>query len=286
MAISQERLEILRKIEEYEENGWFDRDVEDDPPTTPLDHTKVDYTGKRFSTRVASEIANIFGRNHFEGMLKRGDVILREIRGAENFDAVKDCGALVTCNHFNAFDNYAAYKALEPMLGKKRLYKIIREGNYTSFGGFYGYLFRHCNTLPLCSSISGMKALMNAISVLFERGEKILIYPEQGMWYNYRKPRPLKEGAFRFAARDNVPVLPLFITLEDTERLDGDGLPIQAYTVHILPPIFPDKQKSVRENTALMCRKNYEMWVDVYESFYGKKLEYTTKGGDVGPCSI
>ena len=286
MKISKERLDILRRIEEYEENGWFDRDVEDDPPTTPLDPSTVDYTGKKLSTRIATRVANVFGQNHFEGMLRRGDVVLREVRGIENLDAVKDCGTLVTCNHFNAFDNYAVYKAISPMLKKRMLYKIIREGNYTSFGGFYGYLFRHCNTLPLCSSLSGMKALMNATSTLFSKGEKILIYPEQGMWYNYRKPRPLKEGAFRFAARDKVPVLPLFITLEDTDKFDSDGLPVQAYTVHILPPLFPDEEKSVRENTALMCRENYRLWVGVYESFYGKKLEYTTKGGKVGPCSI
>jgi 1-acyl-sn-glycerol-3-phosphate acyltransferase len=101
----------------------------------------------------------------------------------------------------------------------KMLYKIIREGNYTSFGGFYGYLFRHCNTLPLSSSLSGMKALLGALKKLFARGEKVLIYPEQSMWYNYRKPKPLKVGAFSFAVKNNVPILPVFITLENTAKL-------------------------------------------------------------------
>ena len=49
---------------------------------------------------------------------------------------------------------------------------------------------------------------------------KILIYPEQSMWYNYRKPKPLKVGAFSFAVKNNVPVLPIFITCEDTENFD------------------------------------------------------------------
>ena len=74
-------------------------------------------------------------------------------------------------------------------------------------------------------------------------------------------------------------------TLEDTDRVGGDGLPIQAYTVHILPPIYPDKNLSVRENSEMMCRKNYQLWKDTYESFYGIKLEYTTDG-EVSPCSI
>ncbi len=285
MPISKERQLILDRIGEYEKKGLFDVDVEDDPPTVPLDPDTVDYTQKKLSTRIGSYFANRAGRKHFEGMISRGDVILGEVRGQENAEKVKDCGALVTCNHFNAFDNYAVYRSLIPILGKKMLYKVIREGNYTSFGGFYGYLFRHCNTLPLCSSIKGMKALMGAMSILFERGEKILIYPEQAMWYNYRKPRPLKVGAFRFAKKNGVPVLPVFITLEDGERLDPDGLPIQIYTVHFLPPIYPDSSLSIREDSERMCRENYALWVKTYEEFYGKKLEYLTEG-EVDGCSI
>lgn len=285
MEISENRKKILDRIEEYERLGLFDKDVEDDPETTPLDPDSVDYTQKKLSTRIGSFIANRVGRNHFEKMMKRGDVVLKEIRGNENLEAIKGRGALVTCNHFNAFDNYAVYKSLIPGLEGRMLYKIIREGNYTSFGGFYGYLFRHCNTLPLSSSLKGIKALNNAMTELFARGEKILIYPEQGMWYNYRKPRPLKLGAFRFAVKNQVPVLPIFITLEDTDRYDADGLPIQAYTVNILPAIYPDSTLSTREDSERMCRENYKLWKETYESFYGKKLEYTTDG-EVDACSI
>ena len=168
---------------------------------------------------------------------------------------------------------------------KRMLYKIIREGNYTSFGGFYGYLFRHCNTLPLSSSLSGMKALLVAVKELLARGEKILIYPEQSMWYNYKKPKPLKIGAFSFAAKNNAPVLPIFITLENTENFDSDGCKIQAYTIHVLTPIFPNKSLGARENAEQMCRQNYLLWKQIYEDFYKTKLEYTT-AGEVRICSI
>ncbi len=285
MAISENRQKILDRIEEYEKKALFDVDVEDDPLTTPLDPDTVDYTQKKLSTRIGSFFANRAGRAHFEKMISRGDVEIKEVRGRENMEMVREGGALITCNHFNAFDNYAVYRTLIPILGKKMLYKVIREGNYTSFGGFYGYLFRHCNTLPLCSSIKGMKALMGAMTELFARGEKILIYPEQAMWYNYRKPRPLKVGAFRFAKKNNVPVLPVFITLEDSDRLDADGLPIQKYTIHYLPPIYPDKNLSIREDSERMCRENYALWVKTYEEFYKKKLKYTCEG-EVDGCSI
>ena len=187
---------------------------------------------------------------------------------------------MITCNHFNPFDNYAVYKVIEPYLGKKRLYKVIREGNYTSFGGLYGFFFRNCNTLPLCTSIAVWREMLGAVATLLKRGEKILIYPEQGMWWNYRKPRPLKSGAFQFAVKAGVPVLPMFISMEDTDRVGADGFPIQAYTVHVLPPIYPDPTKSSKENIKRMCEENYQVWKETYETVYGEPLTYTTESGE------
>jgi 1-acyl-sn-glycerol-3-phosphate acyltransferase len=276
MEKAQDRLEVLEKIREYEKNGWFDRDVENDPPTTPLKPGQVDYTLKKLSSKISSEIANRVAKNYFDKLIKEGQLIIKEVRGLENYLSVADKGAMITCNHFNAFDNYAVFKAIEKSLGRKRLYKVIREGNYTSFPGLYGYFFRHCNTLPLGSNLAVLRELMVAVDVLLKRGEKILIYPEQGMWWNYRKPRPLKEGAFRFAARSSAPVVPFFITMEDTETYGADGFPLQAYTVHILEPIYPDASKNVKQNALEMKQKNYLAWKKVYEETYGIPLTYTT----------
>lgn len=285
MEQSQERLEILKKIEDFERRGTFDIDVENDPPTRPLRKGEVDYTAKRLKTRAATYGANIIARRHFDGCIKRGELVIRKIVGIENYKAVADRGVLITCNHFNAFDNYAVYKTIQPFLGNRNLWKIIREGNYTSFPGFYGFLFRHCNTLPLSSDLAVLRELLVATDTLLRRGEKILIYPEQAMWWNYRKPRPLKLGAFRFAARSDAPVLPFFITMEDTDAFDKTGFPIQAYTIHIAPPIYPDPALSVRENSRRMCEENYRIWREIYEDTYKIPLTYTTEG-EVSPWSL
>ena len=100
MERSQDRLDILKKIEEYEKNGWFDRDVEDDPPTKPLDYTKVDYTGKKLSTRIKSEIANRVAKNYFDGQIKKNRLIIKEVRGLGS-DLWVMGGGGITCNHFN-----------------------------------------------------------------------------------------------------------------------------------------------------------------------------------------
>lgn len=273
MERSAERLDILKKIDEYEKNGWFDRDVEDDPPTIPLVPDKVDYTQEKLSTRIRARIANAVAYNYFESLIKNKKLIIDEIIGTEMLSGISG-GAVITCNHFNSFDNYAVYKALGGFLDGSKLFKVIREGNYTSFGGIYGYFFRNCDTLPISMTPKGIDRLFNAAGTLLARGNKILIYPEQGMWWNYKKPRPLKTGAFRMAVKNNVPVIPLFITMKDTAFDDMYGFPVQAYTVHICAPIYPDAALSLRSRISSMLTINYEAWKRVYQSTYGVPLEY------------
>ena len=273
MEKSPERLKVLAKIEENERAGLFNNDVEDDPPTIELLPNKVDYLNKKLSNKIATVIANKAGTAFFEKLIKNGQFIIKEIRGIENYLAVEG-GALITCNHFNACDNYAVYRAIRPYLGKKKLYKVIREGNFTNFPGPIGFFFRHCNTLPLSSNKDTMKKFMVAMNTLLARGEKILIYPEQAMWWNYRKPRPMKTGAFRFAVTCNVPIVPVFITMEDSETLDPNGFPVQEYTIHFLKPIYPNKELAKKENIDYLMKENYRVWVETYENFYNKKLKY------------
>jgi len=274
MEKAVDRLDVLEKIKDYESRGLFDIDVEQDPPSRALERGEVDYLGKKLSTRVASKIANAMAKSHFDKCIERGELVIEKIRGIENYRRIADGGAIITANHFNAFDNYAVYKAIEAELGKKRLYKLIREGNYTAFPGLYGFFFRHCNTLPIPSKTSVMKEMMSALYTLLERGEKVLVYPEQAMWWNYRKPRPLKPGAFHFAVTANVPVLPFFITMRDSQRIGADGFPIQKYTVNILEPIYPDMKLSPREREKDMAARNFAAWKECYESFYSKALRY------------
>ena len=94
------------------------------------------------------------------------------------------------------------------------------------------------------------------------------------MWWNYRKPKPMQDGAFTLAAKNNVPVVPIFITMEDSDVIDGDGFPVQEYTLHILPAIYPDNSLPRSETTKKMKKENYEAWVKTYEQFYGKPLVY------------
>ena len=274
MEKSAHKLELLKRIEELEKQQLWHLDVEDDPETYPLMPDQVDYLNEKLSSKIKNRIANFLGTRFFEGMIAKRQLIIKEVRGIENFTAVSG-GKIVTCNHFSISDNYAVWKALCNHMDGKMLYKIIREGNYTNPPKPFGMLMRYCNTLPLSSQIPTMKKFLRAVKVLLERGETILIYPEQGMWWNYRKPKPMQDGAFTLAIRNKSPIIPIFITMEDSDVLDGDGFFVQEYTVHILPAIYPDEALTNIEAKEKMKKENYEAWVKVYEDFYKMPLVYS-----------
>lgn len=274
---SQSREEVYERIRDLEKNGIFDLDVEQDPPTIPLTPENVDYLREKGLNRIKNVLANRMGEKYLKDLIKNKKLIIKDIKGLENLENVKT-GAMITCNHFNPND----FLTIEQVFRKtsqiktKKLYKVIREGNYTNFPGFPGFLFRNGDTLPLSANTSTMIEFMKAVDTILQRGDFILIYPEQSMWWNYRKPKPLKIGAYKLAAKNNVPVIPIFITMEDSEIIGDDGEPVQEYTVNIAKPIYPDENLSIKENTEKMREENAKVWKEIYEDFYKMPLEYTT----------
>jgi len=116
---------------------------------------------------------------------------------------------------------------------------------------------------------------------LLDKNNYVLIYPEQEMWFNYRKPRPLKRGAYYYAAKFNVPVISCFVEFCDLEELDTAEFHKVQYVMHILPPIFSDPAKTVRENSIAMCMQDYRQKKTAYEAAYRKPLDYRFEPDDI-----
>lgn len=281
---SHDRLLVLEKIASLEKEGKFDIDVEEDPPTKELRPEDIDYLRKKLSSKIKAQITYKIARSFMNNLIDDKKLIIKEIKGIEHFKNLNS-GAIITCNHFNALDSFAIQVAYEASEQKDRkFYRVIREGNYTNFPGFYGMLMRNCNTFPLSSNIKTMKKFMKSMDLVLQNGHFMLIYPEQSMWWNYRKPKPLKKGAFSFAARNNVPVLPCFITMQDSDILGDDGFYVQEYTIHVSEPIYPDPAISYSENVEEMRSKNYEVWKQIYEDTYHESLVYScdNRNGNAG----
>lgn len=70
-----------------------------------------------------------------------------------------------------------------------------------------------------------------------------------------------------------MPVVPVFITFEETEETKKSPLGIPRFVVNILKPIYADKTLSPKENIGHMKKTCENEWWQTYENFYHKKRE-------------
>ncbi|WP_027437302.1 lysophospholipid acyltransferase family protein [Lachnospira multipara] len=204
-----------------------------------------------------------------------------EIVGLENIKDFKG-GAIATSNHFNPVDTtivrHGLYKA-----GRKKMFIVSQDTNLL-MKGILRFLTNYADTIP----ISPDKDYMNrhfhrTISrLLTKKKEIVLIYPEQEMWFNYRKPRPPKRGAYFYAAKFNVPILSFFTEMIDIDdgKSDSEFNKVK-YVLHVLPAIYPDPNLTERENSVAMMKKDYEQKKKAYELAYGKELNYEFDKSDI-----
>lgn len=263
--------QIVSNIERNERLGLFDQ------PTQPVNpnlvaELKDDYVYLRHNifyklgTYMAHGVVRIAG-DCFSGIAH-----LRVV-GKQNLKNINS--AIITCNHIHDLDcTYIAHSVRH-----RRIFYTVSENNNKK--GIAGFFLRQGGILPLGGSLTNTKNLSRAISELLDKGSFVVFYPEAELWWNYKKPRPLKRGAYYYATKNNVPILPMFITFAPRKKPRRDGLPKYNLTMHILPPIYPDPKKSKAENAEILRYTNFALWRDKYEEVYGQKLEYTTQNEEV-----
>ena len=202
-----------------------------------------------------------------------------EIVGAEKLSELKG-GAFITSNHFSPIENTVVRYAVKKCL-KKKLAIISQVTNF-AMTGIIGFLMNYANTVPLSGDMQYMsRSFMDILAERLSKNDVILIYPEQEMWFNYRKPRPPKRGAYHFAAKLNAPVISCFVEITDTSKKDTDEFYKVKYRIHILDVLFPDSALSAKVNSQNMCEKDYSLKKDAYERLYGKELNYKFEYSDI-----
>lgn len=280
MQRSEERLKVIENIKTNVANNELNKKVEINDPIVDkkeLDKALMDFDitknniVSRYKRKMARNIANNYTK------LFNYDT---KIIGLEKLQEVKT-GAIITSNHFSPKDSTVIMYAMNK-IGKREHMDIVIEEENTMMTGQFGFLMNNCGTIPLSTSKLYMeKKFMPAVETLLKNKDFILIYPEEQMWYNYRKPRPLKTGAYHLAAKFNVPVIPCFTEIRTRKDYDEDGFKKLKFILHIMKPIYPDPEKTLKQNKEEMQKKDYDAKVKAYEEAYGKKLEYTFEKEDI-----
>ena len=186
-----------------------------------------------------------------------------KVTGRQNLKELKNKGALCVCNHIDYLDTLFVRQAV----GYYRSYHTMTQQNNKK--GFFGHIIRHGGMLPFSENFRAMKNLTAEMERLLKRGKIINFYPEKAMWTGYQKPRPMMDGAFYYAVKFGVPVIPIFCTFDKSVKGKMKKL-----RINILKPVYADDTFPKRARIEKMKCDAEALWKEKYESYYNMKLEY------------
>ncbi len=274
MIIGGSKKEVIKNIETNINNNELNKKVEvGDPNLTEEEKTK--YINKFYQNQkspiyfIKNKIANKTVKKIAKETYPNINII-----GLEKLDYVDlTNGAIITSNHFNPLDSYNIRKIVEEKLHKK-LYIVVQDTNL-AMPGALGFLFNNIEVIPLSKSPNYIiKKFMPELKKILSKGNFVLIYPEEEMWFNYKLPRPCKRGAYQFAHELDVPVISCFVKMTDTNITDNNEFNIVKYDVFINKVIYPEKNESIKSDSRKMAEVDYETRKKAYEDAYNKELKY------------
>lgn len=279
MIIGGDRFKVIENIKKNVQNKAFHTKAEIGDPTLSQEKSKqlVENFWKN-SQKFSHKLVNLFARGAFD----LGAIILTLGDKIDSTKSIKHIpSAIITSNHYNQFDSLPIKRLA--MKANKRLFIVVEDTNLL-LPGWIGFMMKNIDSIPLSRSVRYLgrefpKHLANA----FAKNSWVLIYPEQEMWFNYRKPRPVQKGAYYYAAKLNVPIISCFVEIQDMPSYEK-GHPEFHKTrqiLHVLPTIYPDPNLSIDKNASRMRDIDYSQKKKAYEKAYGKKLDYTFSYDDI-----
>ena len=164
-----------------------------------------------------------------------------KIEGKENIKNLKT-GAISVSNHVLILDCTMIGLAF----GLKKIYFTTREGSFKI--PFVRKLIKLLRAIPIPNKMSNKESFVKQLDEALQKGKIIHFYPEKALWPYYEKIRNFKSGAFDFAIRNNVPVIPIVITFRNPKGIRKIFKKKKDVTVKILKPItYQDNYENKKE---------------------------------------
>ncbi|WP_251546490.1 lysophospholipid acyltransferase family protein [Limosilactobacillus caecicola] len=281
MIIGDDRQQVIRNIQAAANQRNFTAKTEiGDPVMSVAERKQLVNEFWEKQGRIRGHFNNGVGRSLFN-LLARSVSASTKVEGIKNLKGLPKTGAIVTANHFNQVDALAIKRLAQR---KHRHLDVVIEDTNLKLPGFFSYLMNYIGTIPLVNTPSYInRNFVPHLKTRLAKRHWVLIFPEQEMWWNYRKPRVPQRGAYYFAALAEVPVISTFVeiqTLAKLEKQDPNFYQTR-YVVHVLPPIYPDLKLAVNERSKKMMEQDYHQKVRAYEHAYQKRLDYDFTDWDI-----
>lgn len=176
-----------------------------------------------------------------------------KIEGIEN---VKDLqgGAISVSNHVLFLDCSMVGLALK----NKKVYYTSLESTFKV--PIIRKLIKLLRAVPIPTGAKNKENFIKAISKTLEDGNVVHFYPEAALWPYHSKIRNFKNGAFKFAVENKVPIIPIVITFREPKGIRKLFKRKKDVTVKVLKPIkYINENISVKQNAEELKKKVHEV---------------------------
>src|SRR5574344_249409 len=263
------REEIHQRILALEKEQKFDTHVDpiDYSIAMPVD-SSFHYFPVGLKERLARWAPMTFGVDEFMVKVAHKWEEL-DVVGRQHIIGIKS--AIVLFNHVQMFDFIPFKKAM------KGHYTHFVAAPFNNMKGKFGDAIRAAGMMPMPNDfLKDLRYFESNIKRALEKHHYVTVYPEQSEWWYYEKPRPFKDGAFAWAVKFNVPVIPCFITFKPRKHPDPtpDHMYPRGMTVHILKPIYPNVNADPKAERIRLRDEAFNACKACYESYYGKPFAY------------
>lgn len=280
MILGDNRVAVIKNIKTFAQNGEFHKKVElNDPVLTAEESRAITQSFIENRTDIIYKVKSYFAVT----LAKIATKLINKDTKIIGLEKIPNDigGALITSNHFSPLEN-TVIRHLTNNLKRSKLGIISQTSNFAMKGPI-GFLMNYADTIPI--STEPRYLARDFLSVLKEKlvdkKQMVLLYPEQEMWFNYRKPRPPKNGAYFYCAKLNVPIISCFVEMIDLNEDDTDEFKKVRYVLHVLDVLYPDENKTPKENTEYLSELDYNLKKECYEKVYNKKLSYDFEPTDI-----
>lgn len=157
-----------------------------------------------------------------------------KIEGKENLEDV-DTGKVTVSNHVHPMDCTMVGLANAP----QKTFFTSLETNFKI--PVVRKIIKLLNAIPIPQNIQYTRDFMNSIDELLKDNKTIHFYPEGSLWPYHDKIRHFKNGAFDFAVRNNVPVVPMVFKFNKSKKINNLIKTRTTITLVIQKPIYPNK---------------------------------------------
>ena len=175
-----------------------------------------------------------------------------KIEGRENLSKVGD-EYITVANHINMIDCAMITLSIFPRIP----YFLTLQSNLEI--PFIKYLVMLFRGIPIPRSKTVKEKMVNTIDTLLKNGEVVGIYPEGHLIPYYDGIREFKNGAFNFAVKNQVPILPIVFTYREPEGIIKKFKKRPFITLTILEPEYPKSEMSKQNVEELKNRVQRKM---------------------------